>query len=217
MKKTPGNPRSIPICEGLLSYIIDLTKETSGGKEMCINIYDVRLADTVPACGMNWPPNLHATYDYLHRQDVRTAFHVSDKDKPEAWIECNSRVGSALSATADEAAVTYLPGLLEDGLEILIFAGDQDLICNHIGLERMIENLEWLGKRGFGVSGYTICYPSEATDALFTFSGRPLHCESAVVRQQLSSGNMEERPESYLCLNRGRLAYGWLRSTGAVA
>lgn len=165
MSKTPGNPRSIPICEGLLSYIIDLTKQTSGGKEMCINIYDVRLADTVPACGMNWPPNLHATYDYLHRQDVRAAFHVNDKDKPEAWIECNSRVGSALSATADEAAVTYLPGLLERGVKILIFAGDQDLICNHIGLERMIDNLEWQGKRGFGVSDCSFFLPNGDTNS----------------------------------------------------
>lgn len=25
---------------------------------MCVNIYDVRLEDTVPACGMNWPPEI---------------------------------------------------------------------------------------------------------------------------------------------------------------
>ena len=119
---------------------------------MCINIYDVRLADTAPACGMNWPPNLDATYKYLHRPDVRKAFNVNEKNKPEAWIECNSRVGSALSSSEDEAAVTLLPDLLAQGIQILIFAGDQDLICNHIGLERMIDNLEWQGKRGYSVS-----------------------------------------------------------------
>jgi hypothetical protein len=25
---------------------------------MCVNIYDVRLEDTVPECGMNWPPEM---------------------------------------------------------------------------------------------------------------------------------------------------------------
>jgi len=25
---------------------------------MCINIYDIRLEDTQPACGMNWPPEM---------------------------------------------------------------------------------------------------------------------------------------------------------------
>ena len=27
---------------------------------MCINIYDIRLEDTAPACGMNWPPEMPA-------------------------------------------------------------------------------------------------------------------------------------------------------------
>jgi carboxypeptidase D len=27
---------------------------------MCINIYDIRLEDTLPACGMNWPPEMPA-------------------------------------------------------------------------------------------------------------------------------------------------------------
>lgn len=32
---------------------------------MCINIYDVRLEDTKPACGMNWPPDIKPITDYL--------------------------------------------------------------------------------------------------------------------------------------------------------
>ncbi|KDN46769.1 alpha/beta-hydrolase [Tilletiaria anomala UBC 951] len=155
MRKTPGNPRNIPFCESLLPQVIDLTKDMSGGQAMCINIYDVRLADTMPECGMNWPPNLHATYDFLHRQDVRKAFNVNEKQKPEAWIECNKRVGSALSSDTEDAAVTIIPGLLEHNIQVLIFAGDQDLICNHIGLERMIDNLEWNGRRGFSSAAST--------------------------------------------------------------
>ena len=35
------------------------------GKEMCMNIYDIRLSDTSPACGMNWPPDLAEVTPYL--------------------------------------------------------------------------------------------------------------------------------------------------------
>jgi carboxypeptidase C (cathepsin A) len=37
-------------------------------------------------------------------------------------------------------------------LPVLIFAGDQDLICNHIGLKNMIDVLFWSGQKGLGVS-----------------------------------------------------------------
>jgi carboxypeptidase C (cathepsin A) len=37
-------------------------------------------------------------------------------------------------------------------MPILIFAGDQDLICNYMGLEAMIQSLTWGGVTGFGVS-----------------------------------------------------------------
>lgn len=33
---------------------------------------------------------------------------------------------------------------------MLIFAGDQDLLCNYVGLEAMIAGLEWGGGRGLG-------------------------------------------------------------------
>jgi carboxypeptidase D len=36
-----------------------------------MNIYDVRLVDDYPACGMNWPPDLADVYPYLR---VRPAY-----------------------------------------------------------------------------------------------------------------------------------------------
>jgi len=35
------------------------------GKAVCMNIYDTRLVDDWPACGMNWPPDLPDLYKYL--------------------------------------------------------------------------------------------------------------------------------------------------------
>ncbi|CAD6909141.1 unnamed protein product, partial [Tilletia laevis] len=150
-------PRVVSECERVLPSIIHQTT-TKGAKPMCINIYDVRLSDTSPECGMNWPPTLASMYVYLKRQDVRHALHVDERNHPQSWVECNSRVGSALHGTTidpktgrkEEASVVLLPGLLERGLRVLMFAGDKDLICNHIGVQRIGENLVWGGVKGFG-------------------------------------------------------------------
>ena len=41
-----------------------------------------------------------------------------------------------------------LPKLLEK-VPILLFAGEYDLMCAGVGIERMIEKLEWNGAVGF--------------------------------------------------------------------
>lgn len=43
-----------------------------------------------------------------------------------------------------------MPRVLER-LPMLFFAGDQDFICNYMGVESMIHNLEWNGEKGLGV------------------------------------------------------------------
>lgn len=153
-KLKPGeHPQEIDGCEGLLHDIIELTYQppaAGSSQGRCINIYDTRLSDTHPACGMNWPPTLAPTYTYLARKDVRDAFHVSATHHPEAWIECSSRVSAGLNDKSSPASVSLLPGLLERGLQVLLFAGDQDLICNWIGVERVVENLKWGGTTGWG-------------------------------------------------------------------
>ena len=43
---------------------------------MCLNIYDVRLDDTSPQCGMNWPPDLEPVYKYLAVREVPTRISI---------------------------------------------------------------------------------------------------------------------------------------------
>ena len=49
------------------------------------------------------------------------------------------------------ASIELFPELLQK-MKILLFAGDQDLICNHLGIEMLIDALEWNGQFGLGVS-----------------------------------------------------------------
>ncbi|KAF7194663.1 Pheromone-processing carboxypeptidase kex1 [Pseudocercospora fuligena] len=134
------------ICEGIMQEILKHTQNDQG----CVNMYDVRLRDTYPSCGMNWPPDLEYVKPYLRRDDVLSALHVN-KDKNTGWVECNNQVSSAFIAKQSVPSVKLLPSLLEQ-VPIVLFSGDKDLICNHIGTENLINNLEWNGAVGMELS-----------------------------------------------------------------
>ncbi|KIO32858.1 hypothetical protein M407DRAFT_13851 [Tulasnella calospora MUT 4182] len=151
-KQSLSQPRDfIPVnfddCESVMGSVSSGLIQTVNGKKMCLNVYDVRLSDEYPACGMNWPPDLAGVTDYLRRKDVITALHATDK--AEAWTECHSGVFGNFNCKKSPASVTLLPSLL-DKVPIMLFAGDQDFICNYVGIEAIIANLEWKGSIGMG-------------------------------------------------------------------
>jgi carboxypeptidase D len=112
----------------------------------CVNMYNINLTDTYPSCGMNWPPDLDYMYPYLQRPEVRSALHTA-KDS-SAWEECRGKPGKEFNTEHSVASVSLLPELL-DQIPIWFFNGDQDFICNRLGNERMIDQLEWNGYKGF--------------------------------------------------------------------
>ncbi|KAI1822101.1 Alpha/Beta hydrolase protein [Xylaria intraflava] len=138
-------------CEQILSDMLRLT-QTQGvdGQTECVNMYDVRLTDTYPSCGMNWPPDLQYVTPYLRKQEVVAALHIN-ANKNTGWTECNGAVGNAFKLENSQPSVILLPDLLKE-VRILLFSGAEDLICNHIGTEALISNLEWNGGKGFEVS-----------------------------------------------------------------
>ncbi len=70
--------------------------------------------------------------------------------KSEAWVECQQRIHRELDLGSSESSVTVLPRILEK-IPVLLFAGDQDLICNYVGQENIIQSLTWNGGTGLGV------------------------------------------------------------------
>jgi len=154
-------------CEYVLSEILRVTARDKGNNHMdCINMYDVRLWDDYPSCGMNWPPDLTYVTPYLRRQDVKDALHVNP-EKKTGWMECNGGVGGAFRAENSQPSVRLLPDLLSE-VRIVLFSGEQDLICNHVGTEALIANLEWSGGRGFSQADGT-----PAPQRAWTFEGEP--------------------------------------------
>lgn len=136
----------VPICEGILQEMLRVT--TSNGE--CVNMYDVRLRDSYPSCGMAWPPDLAQVQPYLRRADVIKALHI-DADKKTGWVECNGQVSNNFRATESKPSKALLPGLLAQ-MPILLFSGDKDLICNHLGTEQLISSLEFNNGTGMETS-----------------------------------------------------------------
>ncbi|KAF5127636.1 Pheromone-processing carboxypeptidase KEX1 [Metarhizium anisopliae] len=86
MSINPGHV-DYPECESILNKILELTRVGSGDQE-CINMYDVRLRDSAPSCGMNWPPDLKYVGPYLRQPQVISALNL-DKQRNTGWQECN--------------------------------------------------------------------------------------------------------------------------------
>ncbi|KAK4680096.1 Cell death protease [Podospora pseudoanserina] len=136
-------------CEKILQDLLQLTATSKGGEQRCVNMYDVRLTDTYPSCGMNWPPDLDAVTPYLRRNDVIQALHVNP-NKVTGWVECNGQVGANFKPSS-KPSVELLPDLLKE-VPIILFSGSEDLICNHLGTEALISNLQWNGGKGFEIT-----------------------------------------------------------------
>ncbi|KAF5393141.1 hypothetical protein D9757_001118 [Collybiopsis confluens] len=144
---TDREPISVQECEGLLLDVTKVRERVVEDNKMCINIYDVRLDDTVPACGMNWPPDIKPVTTYLDRKDVVRALHATGHS--QSWVECRGRIHAELHESESNSSITILPRVLEK-IPVLLFAGDQDLICNYVGMEAMIGAMNWNGMTGLG-------------------------------------------------------------------
>ncbi|KAI1487881.1 Alpha/Beta hydrolase protein [Biscogniauxia mediterranea] len=138
-------------CEAVLQELLRLTQtKNSKGESECVNMYDVRLKDTYPSCGMNWPPDLAYVTPYLRKKEVTEALHVSP-NKNTGWTECNGAVGNAFSVKNSKPSIELLPDLLKE-INVLLFSGAEDMICNHLGTEAFIGNMQWNGGKGFEIS-----------------------------------------------------------------
>ncbi|CAG8627233.1 6064_t:CDS:10 [Acaulospora morrowiae] len=137
----------LDICEQVLLTVLESSRVRVGANETCINQYDIRdHSDSYPSCGISWPYELTTVYAYLRRADVVGAIHA-DAQKI-GWVECNTGVSRGFTNDLSTPAVQLLPSILKQ-IDVLLYSGDQDLICNHNGTEDMIAELTWNGAKGF--------------------------------------------------------------------
>lgn len=80
------------------------------------------------------------------------ALHATKHES--GWVECDGKVSYELHNWQSTASYSLIPGIVEAGVPVMIFAGAEDLICNYKGLELMLEHMEWNGQLGMGVSRF---------------------------------------------------------------
>ncbi|KAL6451518.1 KEX1 Pheromone-processing carboxypeptidase KEX1 [Candida maltosa Xu316] len=126
----------------LLAYTIDLNADDN---HKCVNMYDYRLRDSYPSCGMNWPNELKNVAPFLRQNDVMHDLNLIDL---KHWNECSGKVGRHFTARNSVPAVHLLPGIAAK-VPIILFNGDNDIICNSEGVMSYLDKLEWGGSKGF--------------------------------------------------------------------
>ena len=107
-----------------------------------MNPYDMRAKCAVPPLCYDFS-NVNT---YLQRDDVRAALGVKGR-----WADCSKSVTIRFELSGDyiKNYQQLLPELLGAGVRVLIYAGDQDYICNWLGNQAWTLALPWPGQGAF--------------------------------------------------------------------
>lgn len=129
-----------PLCENVIEIII---KPEYRENKKCLNMYDYRLES--PSCDFVWPRGQDKLTSYLRESNVMSALNVK---KDIVWSECSSNVFNQFLRSSSPPSIHLLPEILSE-IPVLLYSGNKDIICNHMGTEDMINNMEWNGRKGF--------------------------------------------------------------------
>ncbi|WJX44110.1 Serine carboxypeptidase-like 48 [Trifolium repens] len=125
-------------CDQITSSILSITGN--------INYYDIRKQCEGSLC-----------YDFsnvetlLNKKSVKDALGVGDIE----FVSCSKVVYNAMQEDWMRNFEVDIPSLLEDGISVLIYAGEFDFICNWIGNSNWVHAMEWSGKKQFAASKTT--------------------------------------------------------------
>lgn len=154
------------VCFDLLSAIVDGSYGTS--LPYRVSTYDARRSE--PKHGSRtFPPGHKVVETYLGGWDldgneppgsldpqiskqVLTTIHAEAAAAAgQVYQECTNPPYNALSHQDGKGVVPDIVAVLEHPSKprLLFFNGIEDLICNHVGNEKMLEKLPWKGKEGW--------------------------------------------------------------------
>lgn len=104
-----------------------------------VNLYDLRLKK---------PYDFSAIDDFLN--DPST---MKELDAQKSWVAVNTTVWQQL-APIDflHSFESLIPSLLDKKIKVLIYAGDQDYMCNWLGIRAWTSKLEWEGQDAFNIA-----------------------------------------------------------------
>lgn len=94
---------------------------------------------------------------FLNEKEVQRALGVGDI----YFVSCSPVVHALMAEDLMKDFEAEIPPLLEDGIKVLVYAGEYDLICNWLGNSRWVESMRWSGQERF----------ASAAAAAFTVGG----------------------------------------------
>jgi len=135
----------------------------------CLQYYDIR-----KTCEGSLCYDFSNMETFLNQKTVRDALGVGDIE----FVSCSSVVYDAMTRDWMRNLAVGVPALLEDGIKVLIYAGEEDLICNWLGKSpwynklinpvfdqwqhyhacclpgnsRWVNGLAWSGQKDFGAA-----------------------------------------------------------------
>lgn len=83
---------------------------------------------------------------YMQLESTREALHVTGDHE---WETCDAGVHVALTADWMRDLELVVPGLLADGVRVLVYAGEDDFICNYKGNEKWVHAMKWPGQAAY--------------------------------------------------------------------
>ncbi|KAF7323435.1 Carboxypeptidase [Mycena chlorophos] len=88
---------------------------------------------------------------YLNAPSTRAVLGVPPAPEFPNITMANFTVNSQFSASGDvlRTSAPYFSALLEHGVNVLLYAGTTDFICNHVAMDRVARGLEWSGQKLF--------------------------------------------------------------------
>lgn len=107
------------------------------------NYYDVR-----KECVGNLCYDFSNMEKFLNQNSVRNALGVGNMD----FVSCSSKVYSAMLMDWMRNLEVGIPALIDDGIKVLVYAGEYDLICNWLGNSRWVHEMNWSGQKEFAAS-----------------------------------------------------------------
>ncbi|KAL1213364.1 Serine carboxypeptidase-like 47 [Cardamine amara subsp. amara] len=83
---------------------------------------------------------------FLNQENVRKALGVGDIE----FVSCSTTVYDEMRGDWMHNLEVKIPALVEDGINLLVYAGEYDLICNWLGNSRWVDQMSWSGQKNFG-------------------------------------------------------------------
>ncbi|KAK9168616.1 hypothetical protein Syun_000756 [Stephania yunnanensis] len=105
-----------------------------------INHYDIRKKCVGQLCY-----DFSNLIKFLNQKPVRHALGVGDIE----FVSCSPAVYQGMLMDWMRNLEIGIPALLEDGVKLLVYAGEYDLICNWLGNYRWVNAMEWSGQQNF--------------------------------------------------------------------